>query len=675
VKPSRSRGKRAFVDVNVIDVTHGEVLEHQTVILDGDRISAVGPSNHSSIEPGVRTLGRGGYLMPGLVDLHVHLSGEADMLLYLLNGVTTVRNMWGLAPHLVWRSAVEKGRLLGPTVYTTGPIADGRPPIWNMAVSLSNADEAAREVRRQKEAGFSAVKVYNNLSREAYESLVREAAHQGLPVVGHIPYAIGLDDALRAKQRSIEHLDGWLDALSPKAPWLGRRLTQEERPRVLEFLQPEMMPSVASRIAHSDSWSCVTLEVWERFASPAEVAERLSLPEMKLCPPALIASWDPRADFRIRSVPPQFWEMRKQLTATRREIVRQLRSAGAKILVGTDTPNPWVVPGFSLHNELDHLIDCGYTVPEVLRMATETAGEFLGQPGEFGVVRSGARADLIWLADDPLEDVSRVRRPKGVMVRGHWLPRTELGRISNLLLRSYSTVSLRLKEAVSRDAPSGSLPCLTYQVSAFDRLTGMERIWLSPAGAPPSLEAQLVLDAAPGEVSVRTSWTFDEATRVREMRTRIQMFEGKFNVVLNSNKRGFAVRENTKGASGGLTGTVPVPADSILGGVQVASWIPVLAALRSVRPDHPFECETVRVEVESVQVAHGHLNVQVAPPGESESRSETPLQLSLEERWQNGQFSGAMELGADGSIHTFRWLASTTEMKWILLDGQTEVRS
>ncbi len=661
MKRTRSRGRRAFVDVNVVDVTQGVVRSHQTVVVEGDRIVSVEESSKAPLDSGTRVVSRGsGYLLPGLADLHVHLSGEADMLLFLLNGVTSVRNMWGFSRHLVWRSEIERGRLLGPTVYTTGPIIDGFPPRWNMSVPLGTTEAAVSEVRRQKAAGYSAIKVYNGLSEEIYRAVVREAGNQGLPVVGHVPDSVLLGSVLSARQRSIEHLEGWVGALqSASAPWKGRPMRPEELPRALEFFDRGLIPEVAGQMARSDSWSCPTLEVYERFASPAQVAERLSLPEMRWCPPSVIAGWDPSADFRFRNLPPSFWEGLKRIREGRREIVRALRKSGAKVLVGTDTPNPWVVPGFSLHNELDHLVGCGYSAPEVLRLATETASEFLGVAGEFGVVRPGARADLVLLEENPLLDVSRARHPRGVMARGHWLSRSELDRLSGLLLGSYSDGRRRLEGALREDRPELADGVLTYSIESFGRLVGMERIWLpSSASSATGLTARLVLDAPPGVATIDSHWELREATQVTEMKTRISCFEGDETMVVRATKGGFRVRDSTRGASGGITGRIPRSPDAIIGPVQVGSWISKLDSLRALAPGDSLRSDVIRVECECIQVAKG----SVIAKREQDTDQGQATVLAIEEQWSNGDFKGRLELDTDSRIRSFRWQASTAEL-------------
>ncbi len=664
MRPRTSRGKLAFVDTSIVDVERGEVVEHQTVVVDGPRIVGVGPTSTTDLPPGTKVVSRSeGFLAPGLADLHVHLGGEAEMLLLLLSGVTTVRNMWGFARHLTWREAIEEGRMLGPTLYTTGPIVDGSPPVWNLSVPLSTPEQAVEEVRRQKSAGFSAVKVYGHLSAPVYAAIVGEAAAQGLPVVGHVPREVQLAGALAAHQRSIEHLEGMVEAVqSDTAPWKGRPMTDAEYARAGEFLDPALVPRVAQAIADSQSWSCPTLVVWESFASPEQVAERMARPAMRLCPPSLLAGWDPSRDFRLKSRPKSFWDSLPAIGEGRRSFVRALRYAGARVVIGTDTPNPWVVPGSSLHDEMDRFVDCGYSVPEVLRMSTHDAAVFLGAPGEFGRIAPGARADLLLVEGNPLEQLAYLRHPRGVMVRGRWLPQRELERISGALLRSYATGRRRTTVAAESSSHSDVAGGRTYTIESFGVHYGMERIWKSESHGESGLHATLPIDAPPGVTTVRSDWTLAGSGEPRLVRSRFEFFEGRESVVIRRQRTGFAVRHSQGAASGGQTGPVSARRDALLGPVQVATLLPVTAALRSLAPGESIERDVVRIDVETVQVASG--TVTVKRLGQAPEPSSPTRQYSLEEKWTNGRFSGSLELSAEGEILSLRWLPGVGELVW-----------
>ena len=219
----------AFVSVTVVPMDSERVMADQTVIVRDGRIDEIGPASQAHVpENAVVIDGRGRYLMPGLADMHVHLESEdpASLAVFLANGVTTVRCMWGNPEILQWRRDVESGELLGPTIYTTGPILDGDPPYWPGSTVITTPEQAVREVAAEKQAGYDAVKVLDNLLPDVYEAVLRAAREQGLPVYGHVPWRVGLEDALGGGQKSFEHITDWMHALLPDDSPVRRTLLE-----------------------------------------------------------------------------------------------------------------------------------------------------------------------------------------------------------------------------------------------------------------------------------------------------------------------------------------------------------------------------------------------------------------------------------------------------------------
>src|SRR4051812_34075948 len=196
-------GEVAFVGVTVVPMDTERRVPDQTVVVRHGRIAEIGPSSTVQVPAGaLRIDGQGRFLMPGLADMHVHLYTRDDLLLFLANGVTFVRNMWGAPYDLVWRARIEQGSLLGPTIYTAGPLLDGSPPIWNGSVVVETAADAERVVTGQKKAGYDFIKVYKKLLPEAYDAIAATAKREGMTFGGHVPAAVGLEHALAAGQRS-----------------------------------------------------------------------------------------------------------------------------------------------------------------------------------------------------------------------------------------------------------------------------------------------------------------------------------------------------------------------------------------------------------------------------------------------------------------------------------------
>jgi imidazolonepropionase-like amidohydrolase len=419
----------AFVDVNVVPMDSDRVLEHQNVVIRGDRIAALGPMRSTKVPPGAtRVDGRGHWLMPGLIDLHVHLNDPDDGILYVANGVTTIRSMWGFPETLEWRKEFASGKRLGPTVYTTGPILDGKPPIWPGSAVIETADDAEREIAAEKAAGYDFVKVYSRLSRTAYAAILAAAKRHGMRVVGHVPDSVGVLGALDARgQESIEHLTGYLTAVQTD----GSRATKiadwnEKRRELVSHIDESKIAPLARRTRAAGVWNCVTLTVGERFSALEHRDSLLKLPMTRYEPPEVLASWDPAKDFRLHRATQEDFAAMRASTAFQMRMTRALRDAGAGILLGTDTSNPFVVAGFSAHDELGLLVKAGLTPYEALRAGTSDAAAFLHASKQLGGVATGLRADLVLVDGNPLEDVRAAARRSGVVLRGRWMPAREL---------------------------------------------------------------------------------------------------------------------------------------------------------------------------------------------------------------------------------------------------------
>jgi imidazolonepropionase-like amidohydrolase len=417
----------AIVDVNVVPMDSNLVMPHQYVVVRGDRIESVGPASKVAVpKDATRIDGRGLWLMPGLIDMHVHLNAPDDGTIYVGKGVTTIRNMWGFPETLEWRKSYLSGERLGPTVYTTGAILDGQPPIWPGSTVIETADQAESEIAAEKAAGFDFVKVYTRLSRPAYLAILESARRHGMRVVGHVPDSVGVLGVLEARgQESIEHLTGYLVAAQkPGSPAAGITNWNERRRAMLASLDESRIPDLARRTRDAGVWNCVTLIVSQRVAALDRVDSLKQLPGVKYVAPEMVAMWDPAKDFRFKGTTAEDFAAMRAVSAFQMRMTRALRDAGARLLLGTDTSNPFVTPGFSAHEELALLVAAGLTPYEALRAGTADAAEFLHM--DAGRVRPGLRADLVLVEANPLQDVAAAERRRGVVLRGRWIAAAEL---------------------------------------------------------------------------------------------------------------------------------------------------------------------------------------------------------------------------------------------------------
>jgi imidazolonepropionase-like amidohydrolase len=435
----------AFVGVTVIQMGSERVLADQVVLVQDERIRELGPSNAVHVPPEANRIeGHGLFLFPGLTDMHVHLmESEVSFPLFLANGVTTVRNMAGSYDVVELRDRVEKGALIGPTIYTAGPLLDGSPPMWEGSDVVTTPEQARLTVEKQKSTGYDFLKVYDNLLPTAYDAIIDAAAQVHMPVAGHVPPHVGLQRALDAHQRSIEHLTGYFEWLQGEQspfrhpnehetfPHPAHLLAQ--RQALVDWLDESRIPQVAAATAKAGTWNVPTLVAWRNLTPRTELDAAWKRPNMDYATPMLRQWWNSDTGYTAED-----WAAKRRGDVVRTKVVRALHDAGARLLVGTDTPHPFVMPGFSVHEELSNFVSVGMSPYEALKAATVDAAEYLGAQREFGVIKPGARADLILLEGNPLEDVKNTSRIAGVMVRGHWLSREALHRGLDLISRRSS---------------------------------------------------------------------------------------------------------------------------------------------------------------------------------------------------------------------------------------------
>ncbi len=432
----------AFVNVNVLPMDSERVLTAQTVIVKDGRIAEIGPASKiKAPADALKVDGRGKYLLPGLADMHVHLQDDGEeenralFQLFLANGVTTILNLYGTPHHLELREKIKRGEMLGPALYTSGPF------ISNAPVSTPTVEEVERAVVEQKRAGYDFIKIHGDFSREAYRKLFEVARREGIRVIGHAPRNLGVEVMIEERQHVVAHAEEYLYAYFYFGSNHDKSVEQADRETKLRYLarKADMISSIAQATARAGVWVIPNLTAYKGIGMQAkDVAPVLARPEVKYVPAVIARDWQPERNTYVRRFggkAESAW-LFEQNYGLMEKLVRGLRDAGVKMLAGTDTPIPSIVPGFSLHDELSDLVAAGLTPYEALRTATVNAAEFLGTLDQSGTVTVGKRADLILLEGDPLKDVRHTTRRAGVVVGGRWLPDTELHRmLSNLSAR------------------------------------------------------------------------------------------------------------------------------------------------------------------------------------------------------------------------------------------------
>ncbi len=404
-KPAAARpGPLAFVGVHVLPMTEEHVLRDQTVLVEDGRIARLGPVGEIELPAGVtRIEGRGRFLIPGLVDSHVHCLDEGDLFVYLANGVTTVRNLKGLPWHLELRERIASGEILGPRFLTSGPFVN--------EPRVRTVEDVQLAVAEQLEAGYDCIKIHGDLTLAAYEALLEEAAMAGIPVIGHAPRNLPIERVLEKRgQIEISHAEEYLYTYFDRLPG---------------GVSAEAIEKIAKATAEAGIAVTPNLVAYRLIVRQIEDLEReLAQPELAWVAPPGGRSWKPDLNRYAHDFAPDDAAPMAERYALLERFTKALQAAGVRLLAGSDAMNPVAVPGFSLHQELELLVAAGLTPYQALRTATASAGEFLGDGA--GRVAAGAPADLVLLAENPLESILRSRAIEGVLVRGRWLSKDAL---------------------------------------------------------------------------------------------------------------------------------------------------------------------------------------------------------------------------------------------------------
>lgn len=426
----------AFVGVNVVPMTESDsILADRTVLVRDGLIASIGHAAFVDVPAGtLRIDARGQYLMPGLIDAHVHLEYFDDpsiLWLFLANGVTSVRNMDGRPYLLDWKLRIVSGEITGPTIYTAGPILDGDPPARDDNTVVRNAAEARAAVAAQDSAGYDFVKVYTNVSPDVYRAIVDAARERDRHVAGHVPRRMSLYDVLRSGQHSLEHLSDFDEVVEADSSWVRGRFHWSKLYLAMAADSAKMQRA-ARQVVAAGIWVVPTVIQADRAVGTADsVRAWLSEPSTAYIPPAGRALWEGQLTRIASRLDSADWNVVERGRANRRAMLAALHLAGAKLALGTDTPNPFVFPGFSVHQELEIFVASGFSPREALAAATREASQLVDASRSTGTVEIGKRADLLLLARNPLVNVDNVRRPIGVMLRGTWIAASDL----NLMLR------------------------------------------------------------------------------------------------------------------------------------------------------------------------------------------------------------------------------------------------
>jgi imidazolonepropionase-like amidohydrolase len=423
--------------VTVIDVVTGATQPNTTVVIRGNRIASIAPSNRRDSNAGQIVDAKGEYLIPGLWDMHTHVyfdstaANGTDLVLplFLANGVTGVRDMGSkLDAVLEARSAIAAHRLLGPRMVVSGPMLDGPKSTYKAVIPISTPEDGRKAVDMLKSRGVDFIKVQSGVPREAYFAIADEAKKDGIPFEGHVPDEIRASEAVAAGQLTFEHLIGIFEASSPDET---KYLTGKKTPGMfLASYDPALEAGIIQLLATHHVWQCPTL-FWERGQWLVDAIDYTKDPDLAYAAHNwVIKQWPASQASILKSLDTDPLAVREKFVEHELDIVRKLHAANVPFLAGTDTPaGVDVIPGISLHLELQRLVAAGFTPLEALQTATLNPANFYHRRDDFGTIATGRIADLVLLEANPLENIANTRTIAGVVTDGRYISKDNLDRL------------------------------------------------------------------------------------------------------------------------------------------------------------------------------------------------------------------------------------------------------
>ena len=418
-RPSAQERVLAFERVNVVPMDRERVLPDQTVVIRGDRIAAIGPVGQTPVPAGaMRVEGGGHYLIPTLAEMHAHIpSGQAAaqaervLFLYVANGIGTIRSMLGDPAHFRLRERAARGEIIGPAMYLSGPSFSGQ--------TAPTPAAAAARVDEQKKAGDDLLKIHPGVPRTAFDALAAAADRAAIRFAGHVPADVGLQRALEAKYSTIDHLDGYIEALArPGAP-----ASESFGINLPAHVDESRIPPLVAQTKAAGTWNVPTQILIENWYGPDDIETMRSWPEMRHAAPGQVDQW---VAAKRKNLQAYSADQRARFITLRRRLIKALHDGGTGLLLGSDAPQTWNVPGFSIHRELATYVAAGLTPYQALATGTRNVAAHTGTLDRSGTIEAGKRADLVLLQANPLQDIRNTSRIAGVMIGGRWLPKTEL---------------------------------------------------------------------------------------------------------------------------------------------------------------------------------------------------------------------------------------------------------
>lgn len=411
---------------NIVDVRSGEILENRNVVIDSGKIQRIleaveSPDSYSNIIDG-----SGKFLLPGLAEMHAHIPPpstsseriEEVLFLYVSNGITTIRGMLGHPAHLGLRNTAKQGKIISPRIFTSSPSLNGN--------SVKTKEEAIEKVTAYQKAGYDFLKIHPGIQREVFDQVVQTANDLGIRYAGHVPVDVGIRHALKSKYASIDHVDGFLEGLVPESANVDPTKNGFFGFAFTPLADTSKIDELVALAKENEVWIVSTQSLFERWFAPISADELLLQPEMKYMPSSTLKNWKERKEQSTASESGFNTAQWQKFDSIRKLLIKALNQKGQGMLLGSDAPQLFNVPGFSIHHEAQGMLGAGMTPLEILQSGTMNPARFFGMSDTFGEIKVGLAADLVLLDSNPLTTIAALKQISGVMLQGRWLPKEEI---------------------------------------------------------------------------------------------------------------------------------------------------------------------------------------------------------------------------------------------------------
>jgi len=410
-----------ITNATIIDVKNGALLENRQVVIDSGKIKQISETVTNAQKYKTTIDGKGKFLMPGLAEMHAHIPPPSTsqtrinetLFLYLSNGITTIRGMLGDPAHLLLRKKVENSEILSPRIFTSSPSLNGN--------SIKTTEEAVTKVTAYQKAGYDFLKIHPGIQLEIFNQAVKTAKEVGIPFAGHVPVDVGVRHAMKSGYSSIDHVDGFLEGLVPQSAnvkptdngFFGYNFTP--------LADTAKIDELVAMAKEHEVWIVSTQSLYERWFAPISADKMLKESEMKYMPVTTLKNWKERKNQYTVDNPDFNLEQWEKFNSIRRQLMKKLQDDGHGMLLGSDAPQLFNVPGFSIHHEIDGMLRAGLTPLEIIKSGTINPATYFDMDDTFGQIKEGLDADMILVNANPLEDIKALKDISGVMVRGRWL--------------------------------------------------------------------------------------------------------------------------------------------------------------------------------------------------------------------------------------------------------------